>query len=75
MYFQIMHGHYKYGKEPKVIFNASNRIFLNKYMQKKRKLQQAQNTLIEFRNLVRNATELTKQIISKTKKISLYLQS
>jgi ElaB/YqjD/DUF883 family membrane-anchored ribosome-binding protein len=40
-------------------------------MQKKRKLQQAQNALIEIGNLVRNATELTKQIISKTKKISL----
>jgi hypothetical protein len=52
MYFQIMHGHYKYGTEPKVIFNPSNRIFLNKYMQKKRKMQQAQNALIEIGNLV-----------------------
>jgi hypothetical protein len=67
MYLHIMHGHYKYGKEPKVIFNASNQICLIKYMQKK-KLQQAQNALIEIRILVRNATE---QIIRKTKNISI----
>jgi hypothetical protein len=66
-----MHGHYKYGTEPKVIFNPNNRIFLTKCMQKKRKLQQAQITIIEIGNLVQNATELTKHIISKTKKISL----
>jgi hypothetical protein len=71
MYFQIMNDHYKYGTEPKVIFNAWNRFSLNKYMQKKRKLQQTQNVLIEIRILVRNATKLTKQIMSKTKKISL----
>jgi hypothetical protein len=67
MYLHIMHGHYKYEKEPKVIFNASNIICLIKYMQKK-KLQQAQNALIEIRILVRNATE---QIISKTKNMSI----
>jgi uncharacterized CHY-type Zn-finger protein len=36
MYLQIMHGHYKYGTEPKLTFNASNIICLIKYMQKKK---------------------------------------
>jgi hypothetical protein len=44
-----MHGRYKYGTEPKVIFKASIRIFLNKYMQEKRNLQQAENVLIKIR--------------------------
>jgi hypothetical protein len=70
MYLHIMHVHYKYGTEPKVIINASNIICLVKYMQKKKKLQHTQNALIQITILVQNATELTKQIIRKTKKIS-----
>jgi hypothetical protein len=44
-----MHGRYKYGTKPKVIFNASIRIFLNMYMQEKKNLQQAENVLIKIR--------------------------